>query len=170
MRLEVNRISKHFGDSPALDDISFDVPDGRLVSVLGPSGSGKTTLLRCVAGVETPDAGTIKIGEETVYDHDKGVNLPPERRGVGMVHQSYALWPHLTVAENVAYPLRVRKDPEMVEKVNSVLGMLGLTSLAKRYPYQVSGGEQHRIAIARPWSTTRRWSSWTSRSATWTSR
>lgn len=149
MRLEVRGVSKAFGELKALEDVSFDVPDGELVSVLGPSGSGKTTLIRCVAGVETPDHGSIRIGEDLVYDSAGRVSIPPERRGVGMVHQSYALWPHMTVAENVAYPLRIRNDPDMVSKVNSILDMLGLTSMAKRYPYQVSGGEQQRIAIAR---------------------
>lgn len=149
MRLEVSGVSKSFGELKALDGVSFEAPEGKLVSILGPSGSGKTTLLRCVAGVETPDSGVIRIGEEAVYDAGSRVDLPPEKRGVGMVFQSYALWPHMTVAENVAYPLRIRKDPEMVAKVNAVLETMGLTSTAKRYPYQVSGGEQQRIAIAR---------------------
>jgi iron(III) transport system ATP-binding protein len=149
LQVSVRGISKSFGSVRAIDGVSFEARPGSFVTLLGPSGSGKTTILRCIAGVETPDRGMIMIGDRVLFDSTSGTNLQPQDRGVGMVYQSYALWPHMTVAENVAYPLRVRRDTDMVKKVNSVLELLGIKNLAQRHPYEISGGEQQRVAIAR---------------------
>ncbi|MGN6704000.1 MAG: ABC transporter ATP-binding protein, partial [Burkholderiaceae bacterium] len=118
-------------------------------ALLGPSGSGKTTLLRAVAGLEAPKSGTIRIGDKLVFENGRA--LPAEQRNLGLVFQSYALWPHKTVAENVAYGLKLRKmkPAEIGEKVRTVLGQLGLGHLGDRYPHQLSGGQQQRVAIAR---------------------
>ncbi len=149
MGVTVEGLEKRFSSTRALSDVTLDVPDGKLLSVLGPSGSGKTTLLRCIAGVEEPESGSIRIGSKTVFDSSKGVNLPPEHRGIGMVFQSNALWPHLTVRKNVAYPLEIRGDRDADARVSEVLSMLRMESLADRLPSQISGGEQQRVAIAR---------------------
>ena len=133
----------------AIEEISFEVPDGKLLSILGPSGSGKTTLLRCLAGIETPDSGAIKIGSKTVFDASKGIDVPPEERGIGMVFQSNALWPHMTVKKNVAYPLEIRGVKDADARVSEVLDLLKMASLAGRFPSEISGGEQQRVAIAR---------------------
>eukprot|EP01030_Chromulinospumella_sphaerica_P034997 gene34997-biopygen28287 len=124
---------------------------GEVVALLGPSGSGKTTLLRAVAGLESPKAGTIAIGERTVFDGSRDFELPAEHRNLGLVFQSYALWPHKTVFENVAYGLKLRKlgASEIKDKVNDVLKNLGLGHLGERFPHQLSGGQQQRVAIAR---------------------
>ena len=124
---------------------------GEVVSLLGPSGSGKTTLLRAVAGLEKPTSGTIAIGKTRVYDGNPRSEIPAEERNLGLVFQSYALWPHKTVFENVAYPLRLRKvaAAEIKQRVQSVLDQLGLGHLGNRHPHQLSGGQQQRVAIGR---------------------
>ena len=131
----------------AVDDVSIEVKAGELVVLLGPSGSGKTTLLRCIAGLERPDEGEIRIGNRVVYSSQRRVWVPPERREVSMVFQSYALWPHMTVYQNVAYPLRIRRrgDP----RVREALAMVGCAELEQRHPAQLSGGQQQRVAVAR---------------------
>jgi ABC-type Fe3+/spermidine/putrescine transport system ATPase subunit len=147
--VSVQGLRKRFGTTSALDGISFEVPDGKLLSILGPSGSGKTTLLRCIAGVEDAEEGTIRIGSKVMFDASKRVNLPPEARGIGMVFQSNALWPHMTVEKNVAYPLEIRGESRSADKVAEVLALLKMNHLADRYPSEISGGEQQRVAIAR---------------------
>ncbi|HJV87595.1 MAG TPA: ABC transporter ATP-binding protein [Noviherbaspirillum sp.] len=134
-----------------LKGVSMELQRGEVVALLGPSGSGKTTLLRAVAGLESPKAGTIRIGERAVFDGGSGLEMPAEERNLGLVFQSYALWPHKTVFDNVAYGLRLRKMSrgEIAERVNKVLPQLGLGQLAERYPHQLSGGQQQRVAIAR---------------------
>src|SRR5258706_14866057 len=124
---------------------------GEVVSLLGPSGSGKTTLLRAVAGLEAPHKGTIRIGTREVFDGAKGLEIPAEARNLGLVFQSYALWPHKTVLENVAFGLRLRKvaSAEMDTRVKKALAELSLAHLAERFPHQLSGGQQQRVAIAR---------------------
>jgi iron(III) transport system ATP-binding protein len=124
---------------------------GEVVALLGPSGSGKTTLLRAVAGLESPRQGTIDIGERRVFDGGRNHEQPAEERNLGLVFQSYALWPHKTVFDNVAYGLKLRKTgkAEIEAKVNEVLTQLGLGHLGKRYPHELSGGQQQRVAIAR---------------------
>lgn len=137
----------------AIDDVTLTVAPGEFLVLLGPSGCGKTTLLRTIAGLEVPDSGTITIQGRSVFDTAAGISLPPERRDLGMIFQSYALWPHMTVAKNVAYPLKARRAgltrAEIQEKVDRILGLLGLSALAESFPSQLSGGQQQRVALAR---------------------
>ena len=135
----------------ALDNVTVSTPPNRILTLLGPSGCGKTTLLRCIAGLESPDSGEIVIGGEVVWSRDKGISLPPERRGIGMVFQSYAIWPHMTVFGNVAYPLEVRKVPkhEIEERVAKVLDLVQLSGFQDRPATKLSGGQQQRVALAR---------------------
>ena len=149
--LIVENVRKQLGELQILQGVSFTAAKGQIVALLGASGSGKTTLLRCVAGLEQPETGRIVIGGRTVLDDAAGVRLPPEQRNIGLVFQSYALWPHRTVFENVAYGLRLRKTPdaEVKTRVAAILEKLGLGHLAERYPDQLSGGQQQRVAICR---------------------
>ena len=142
-------VSKSFDGTRAVRRIGMEVAPGEFVALLGPSGCGKTTLLRLLAGFERPDAGRIAIGDETVAGG--GVHVAPERRGIGMVFQSYALWPHMTVADNVGYALKVRRLPraERAAKVREALRAVGLAELAGRRPAQLSGGQRQRVALAR---------------------
>jgi iron(III) transport system ATP-binding protein len=137
--------------NPILKGVSMHLQKGEVVALLGPSGSGKTTLLRAVAGLESPRAGRIDIGERRVYDGAQGLEVPAEQRNLGLVFQSYALWPHKTVFHNVAYGLKLRRTgaAETKQRVMDVLGQLGLGHLADRFPHQLSGGQQQRVAIAR---------------------
>jgi iron(III) transport system ATP-binding protein len=148
-RLIIDRLGKSYGTFRALDDVSLEVGDGELVAVLGPSGCGKTTLLRQIAGFDKPDAGRILIGDTVVSTPER--QLPPERRRIGIVFQSYALWPHMTVAENVAYGLNVAgvKDPERERRVNAALSLVELDGFADRRPALLSGGQRQRVALAR---------------------
>src|SRR5512133_2047973 len=141
----VENVSKRFGDFTALDDVSIEAPDGKLTALLGPSGSGKSTLLRVIAGLEVPDTGSV------VIDDQDATGLPPQKRGIGFVFQHYAAFKHMTVFQNVAFGLSVRKRPkaEIEERVNELLGIVGLAGYAKRYPSQLSGGQRQRMALAR---------------------
>jgi|KBSSwiStaDraftv2_1062776.scaffolds.fasta_scaffold09071_2 iron(III) transport system ATP-binding protein len=149
--LTVRELHLKYGDNPILKGVSMELNRGEVVSLLGPSGSGKTTLLRAVAGLEVPHQGTIQIAERTVFDSAAGIELPAESRNLGLVFQSYALWPHKTVEANVAYGLKLRKvaAEESRQRVADVLKQLGLGALGERYPHQLSGGQQQRVAIAR---------------------
>jgi iron(III) transport system ATP-binding protein len=149
--LTVRELHLRYGDNPILKGVSMELNRGEVVSLLGPSGSGKTTLLRAVAGLEVPHQGTIMIGERTVFDGAAGIELAAEKRNLGLVFQSYALWPHKTVQDNVAYGLKLRKvaSHESAERVAKVLEQLGLGHLGARFPHQLSGGQQQRVAIAR---------------------
>ncbi|MDZ7280318.1 ABC transporter ATP-binding protein [Pantoea eucrina] len=149
--LSVEGLHLTYGDNPVLKGVSMQLRKGEVVSLLGPSGSGKTTLLRAVAGLEKPTQGKITIGQHVVFDGTPKSEVPAEERNLGLVFQSYALWPHKTVFENVAYPLKLRKVPtaEAAERVQSVLDQLGLGHLGKRHPHQLSGGQQQRVAIGR---------------------
>jgi iron(III) transport system ATP-binding protein len=135
----------------AVEDVSFDVDDGELLVLLGPSGCGKTTTLRMIAGLEEPDAGEIWLGQRAVSSSARNLFVPTEKRNIGMVFQSYAIWPHMTVFDNVAYPLRVRKTPRKVvqERVAATLELLGLQGLESRPATHLSGGQQQRVALAR---------------------
>jgi iron(III) transport system ATP-binding protein len=135
----------------AVDEVSMEVCEGEMVVLLGPSGCGKTTLLRSIVGLETPDSGMIHANGRVVFDTDPAVDVPPEGRGVSMMFQNYALWPHLTVGQNVNYPLRARKYPKAQcrDKVIQSLGAVGLEALFDQYPGEMSGGQQQRIALAR---------------------
>jgi sn-glycerol 3-phosphate transport system ATP-binding protein len=142
--IQLEGISKDWGSgAPALEGIAFEAEAGTFVVLLGPSGCGKSTTLRLIAGLDTPTTGTIRIGGRDV------TGLPPARRGISMVFQSYALFPHLTVAENIVFGLRVRKVPGREAKLQRVAGMLGLEPLLQRKPAQLSGGQQQRVALGR---------------------
>lgn len=150
-------VSKRFrrGDgtvATAIDHVSLDVAAGEFLILLGPSGCGKTTLLRTIAGLEEADAGSIEVRGRTVFDAERGINLSPDKRDLSMIFQSYALWPHMTAFENVAYPLRsrgVKSKTELRDKVHQALEMVGIPELSGQYPNQMSGGQQQRIALAR---------------------
>ena len=144
--LRLSQVSKSFGDTAAVSNLSLELPAGEILCLLGPSGCGKTTTLRLIAGFETPDAGAIRIGGRTVCGD--GVNASPERRRIGMVFQEGALFPHLTVAQNVAFGLP-RRNPRRREQVASALKMVELDGYEARYPHQLSGGQQQRAALAR---------------------
>jgi len=149
--VRVTEIHKSFGPVAALQGINFDVPLGSTVSLLGPSGCGKTTMLRSIAGLETPNAGRISIGNAVVFDNKQMINLPSERRKIGMVFQSYAVWPHMTVGQNVGFPLKIRRTPakEIEARVIEVLSLVGLAGYAERPATNLSGGQQQRVALAR---------------------
>ncbi|TDD44459.1 ABC transporter ATP-binding protein [Nonomuraea terrae] len=142
-------LSKSFGGVSALDGIDFTIREGEFFTLLGPSGCGKSTTLNCIAGLEQPTAGTITVGGVPFVAGR--VNVPPEERNLGMVFQSYALWPHMTVAQNLAVPLSIRKVPraEKTRLIHEALDKVGLAHLTKRYPHELSGGQQQRVALAR---------------------
>jgi sulfate/thiosulfate transport system ATP-binding protein len=143
--ISVDRVWKRFGDYVALEDVSLEVPDGSLTALLGPSGSGKSTLLRIIGGLELPDDGTV-----TIHGED-ATSVPPQRRGIGFVFQHYAAFKHMTVRDNVAFGLTIRKKPkqEIERRVGELLQIVGLAGYAKRYPNQLSGGQRQRMALAR---------------------
>jgi len=148
--ITVSQLSQTFGSTKVLDEVDFTVPDGSFVTLLGPSGCGKTTTLMSIAGFHTPDTGTITHGDRVLYDA-AGRNLPAEQRDLGIVFQSYALWPHLTVAQNVAFPLKIRRARrvDMERRVTDVLELVELVPRAGAYPHELSGGQQQRVALAR---------------------
>ena len=135
----------------ALDDVNLTIPANQIFTLLGPSGCGKTTLLRCIVGLEMPDAGEISIGGEVVWSKEKNISVPPEKRGLGMVFQTYAIWPHMTVFDNVAYPLQVRGMAKEVirERVAKTLHVVQLDGFEGRPATKLSGGQQQRVALAR---------------------
>jgi sulfate/thiosulfate transport system ATP-binding protein len=143
--IQVTDVTKRFGDFAALDGVSLEIPDGALTALLGPSGSGKSTLLRVIAGLEQPDAGRVEIAGADA------TGLPPQRRGIGFVFQHYAAFKHMTVRQNVAFGLTIRRRPkaEVRAKVAELLGIVGLDGYAERYPSQLSGGQRQRMALAR---------------------
>ncbi|HQM37785.1 MAG TPA: ABC transporter ATP-binding protein [Candidatus Bipolaricaulis anaerobius] len=141
--LEVRGLTKRFGEVTAVADFSLAVADGETVALLGPSGCGKTTVLRIIAGLEQPDAGQVLLAGRDATD------WPPERRGVGLVFQSYALFPHLSVEANVAYGLRFRRGVDRVARVEELLSLVGLSGYERRKPHQLSAGQQQRVALAR---------------------
>ena len=159
--VSVRNLVKHFrrGDgtiAAALDGISFDVKAGEFLVLLGPSGCGKTTLLRSIAGLETPDSGEISIHGNVCFSSTRSTYVPTDQRGISMIFQSYALWPHMTVFDNIAYPLRSpvkgkskRSKAEIKESVQRVLSLVGIPELIGQYPGQMSGGQQQRVALAR---------------------
>jgi len=150
-RVRLENITKRFGNVVAVDNVSLEIEKGAFFSVVGPSGCGKTTIMRMMAGLETPNAGRIWIGDRLVFAGDDRTFVPPAQRRIGMVFQSYALWPHMTVYENIAFGLQVNKvgREEIKRKVQRVLELFQLGNLADRYPSELSGGQQQRVAIAR---------------------
>jgi ABC-type Fe3+/spermidine/putrescine transport system ATPase subunit len=147
--LTVHELKKRFGKQTVVDGVSFKVSQGEIVSLLGPSGCGKTTILRCVAGMYQPDGGSISLNDQVIASET--IMLPPQIRGFAMVFQNYVLWPHMTVFNNIAYGLRIRRLPraEIATKVRQVVELLGLAGLQDRYPASLSGGQQQRVSVAR---------------------
>ncbi len=150
-QVRIEHIFKRFGGVTAVNDFDLVVEDGEFVSILGPSGCGKTTTLRMVAGFERATEGEIYIGEQCVSSSLKNKFVPPEKRDIGMVFQSYAVWPHMTVLDNVGYPLKIQKvaKEERIKRVKEMLALVHLDEYAERYPHQLSGGQQQRVALAR---------------------
>lgn len=149
--LSIQRLGKRFGAAVAVHELSLEIPAGAFVVLLGPSGCGKTTTLRMIAGLEDPTGGTIRFGDRVIADGDRGYSVPARKRGLGMVFQSYALWPHMTVRQNIEWPLRVAgwSRAQRAARVGEVLAALEITELAERAPGGISGGQQQRVAIAR---------------------
>lgn len=151
--VRIENLTKRYpgGDRPAVDGLSIEVPARETLALLGPSGCGKTTTMRCIAGLERPDAGEIWLDDTLVFSSTRGIDVPAYRRNIGMVFQSYAIWPHMSVFANVAYPLRNRRIPrdEIRQRVDAMLGLVQLTRLADRPATMLSGGEQQRVALAR---------------------
>lgn len=155
MEITIRNLSKRYATEGkgilALDRVTLTIPSNRIFTLLGPSGCGKTTLLRCMVGLEMPDEGDIVIGEEVVFSSEKNISLSPEKRGLGMVFQTYAIWPHMNVFDNVAYPLQTRKVPskEIAERVEKTLHFVQLDGFGNRPATKLSGGQQQRVALAR---------------------
>ncbi len=155
MEIRIRGVLKHYQSEgrtiKALDGVDLTIPSHEIFTLLGPSGCGKTTLLRCIVGLEAPDDGEISIGGEVVWSKQKNINVPPEKRGLGMVFQTYAIWPHMNVFDNVAYPLQVRNvDKDRIrERVTNVLRFVQLEGYESRPATRLSGGQQQRVALAR---------------------
>ncbi len=149
--IAIEHLHKRYGSVAVLRDASLSVEPGSFVALLGPSGCGKTTLLRSIAGLDRPDSGVIRIGDRAVVDIAAGVMVPPQARRLGMVFQHYALWPHMTVRQNIAYPLRKQKvaRAEWETRIGSIAELVGLSAILERRPAQLSGGQQQRVALAR---------------------
>jgi iron(III) transport system ATP-binding protein len=149
--IQVDNLVKTFSDQRALDEIAFAVEDGELFTLLGPSGCGKSTTLMSIAGFQQPDEGRIAVGDQTFFDAVRQVNVAAERRNLGIVFQSYAVWPHMTVFDNLAFPLKVRKlkKRHIRARVLEVLELVEMREYEQRYPHQLSGGQQQRVALGR---------------------
>ena len=149
--IQIEAVAKSYGKHRVHENLTLSVRRGECFTLLGPSGCGKTVLLRLIAGFEAPDAGRISIGGVVVSDPTAGINLSPDSRSLGMVFQDYAVWPHMTVFDNVAYPLKITKKErgELTERVMETISMVGLHGLEKRLPSELSGGQQQRVALAR---------------------
>ncbi len=150
-RIELVNVTKRFGQVTAVDNLSLVVEPGAFLTLLGPSGCGKTTVLRMIAGLEVPDTGDILIGDRVVFSHTRGIFVPPAKRGLGLVFQSYALWPHMTVFQNVAFGLaRIKMPRDQIRlRVREILRDLQIAEMEQRYPQEMSGGQQQRVALAR---------------------
>ena len=149
--VEIKNLTKKFDNVTAVDDVSFSIDEKSFLILLGPSGCGKTTILRMIAGLETPTSGEIRIRDKIMFSSEKGIFVPARERELGLVFQSYALWPHMTVFENIAFGLRVKKmkERDIEKKVDEALSFMHLEDMAKRYPQEMSGGQQQRVALAR---------------------
>ncbi|MDR1377598.1 MAG: ABC transporter ATP-binding protein [Synergistaceae bacterium] len=149
--IKIESIAKSYGKHQVHKNLDLSIRRGECFTLLGPSGCGKTVLLRLIAGFETPDSGKISIGETVVSDPGKNIHISPDSRGIGMVFQDYAVWPHMTVFDNVAYPLKLAQTPkdELTKRVMETIGLTGMSGLEKRLPSELSGGQQQRVALAR---------------------
>ncbi|NTU75114.1 MAG: ABC transporter ATP-binding protein, partial [Anaerolineaceae bacterium] len=149
--IRIRNLSKHFGKVAAVNNVSLDIEAGTFLTLLGPSGCGKTTLLRCIAGLEDSDAGEIYIGDKLIFSYDKGISIPSGKRELGLVFQNYALWPHMKVYKNMTFALEIQKLPkeEMDKRVKESLAEVKMEGYEDRYPREMSGGQQQRIALAR---------------------
>lgn len=154
-KIELKNITKKFGAFTAVDNLSITIEDGDFITLLGPSGCGKTTTLRQIAGLETPTSGEISIDGEVVFSSEKLIDVSPSKRGVGFLFQNYALWPHMTVYQNIAFGLENMKWPKerVKERVKELLALLKIQEFERRYPAELSGGQQQRVAIARTLAT-----------------
>lgn len=150
-KVELENITVRYGDHTVLDNFSLTIPEGKIIGIVGPSACGKTTVVRAICGFVNPDTGTVKINGETMFSKEQKTNIPPEKRKVGVVFQDYAVWPHLAVYDNVAYPLRKHKvgKEELDGEVKEALRQVNMSSYEKYLPSQLSGGQQQRVAIAR---------------------
>ncbi len=153
--IELRGVTKRFGKFTAVENLDLDIGHGDFVTLLGPSGCGKTTTLRMIAGLETPTEGEIRIDGKTVFSADSGIDVPPDKRDVGFIFQNYALWPHMTVEENISFGLQNLKwDRERIRaRVGELLDTFKISAFGKRYPSELSGGQQQRVAIARTLAT-----------------
>jgi iron(III) transport system ATP-binding protein len=149
--LVVSGLARSYGTIPAIQDVTFTIADGEFVTLLGPSGCGKSTTLAAVAGLDRPQAGRIASGDKVFFDGETGHFLPPEDRNCGLVFQTYALWPHMTVRQNLQFPLRLRRISRREEqrRIDDVLALVEMRDYADRYPHELSGGQQQRVALAR---------------------
>ncbi len=152
--VSIKGLSKRFGGkvpTTAVDSLDIEIEPGEFLVLLGPSGCGKTTTLRCIAGLESADEGSIAFGDRVVFDASRGTNVPPNKRNIGMVFQSYALWPHMTVRQNIGYPLKARrvKRATATEWIEGAAELVDCSALLDRYPGQLSGGQQQRVALSR---------------------
>lgn len=149
--IRVEGVAKSYGRHQVHKDLTLSIERGECFTLLGPSGCGKTVLLRLIAGFETPDAGRVSIDNTVVTDPARGINITPDRRGLGVVFQDYAVWPHMTVFDNVGYPLKIAKRPknELTDRVMEAIEMVGMSGLERRLPSELSGGQQQRVALAR---------------------
>ena len=150
-QIKLSGIVKSYGKEVVVKNLDLTVQPGEFLTILGPSGCGKTTTLRMIAGLEEPDEGDIILGERTVFSRSQGIVLPPEARGLGLIFQSYALWPHMNVARNITLALKEQKlsKDEIAKRLQNALELVQLTGYAKRYPSELSGGQQQRVAVAR---------------------
>ncbi|EFH82780.1 ABC transporter ATP-binding protein [Ktedonobacter racemifer] len=153
MYLKIKQLSKNYGSRPVVSNVDMTMEEGEILSLLGPSGCGKTTILRMIAGLITPTSGSIEVGDRVFYDGSR--ELPVEERDLGMVFQDYALWPHMTVFNNIAFGLQLRRKPRayIKKRVEELLELVNLPGMGKRYPYQLSGGQQQRVSVARALAT-----------------
>ncbi|BDA86582.1 ABC transporter ATP-binding protein [Aureimonas sp. SA4125] len=149
--LVLDHLTIQYGDVTAVKDVSITVPSGEFLTLLGPSGCGKSTTLFSIAGLNKATSGTIRIGDNVLFDGAKGISVAPEHRDIGLVFQSYALWPHMSVADNLAFPLKLRKmgKAEREERIRDALTLVEMLPYAERFPFELSGGQQQRVALAR---------------------